>query len=1508
MSKKFLSFFLVLLFATTLWGQYNTLWEKTFKAGNTPAYLGTGSDGYVRGFAFGKFDGQKRILVATRAAAVGNKIVILDAATGDSLGYLPKPEIITGGSGAVLCDVEVSEDGQIFAGNLTTGHITSPFKIYRWKSLTDTMPKVVLEYKDTVGLGSGATIRLGDKFTVVGKISDGTFRLYAASATTTSGRANNVLRFKYDAEKDTLELEKIIKLKVPAITSAGSAVVCPLGVGDTNFFWKAAGENLRYFDKDGNQLSISTSSMVPTGSNAHKFFSYDGRNYIFMFRYGSSTENGAFYDVTYGSGKTNYIHFTPSMYKNSNSNGTGDVAIEDLANGKVRVYVLSTNNGIGAYETEFYTYQNIAEVRKQTIVNDKPDKLNKVVHTKGIVTSKNLDTKGAYFIQDNTGGIYIYRSSNLNWIPEIGDEIEVYGRLTQFNGLTEIVPNCDSVIFISKKQRPIPQELTVSEINANGEQYEGKLVVIKGLRLADTAKVFPINGQTKNVKYAQYNDTIIVRIVNAKNIFTAGNLPKVIDLIGNVGQYSLSTVKTDGYQIFPSSNADFLPPLVENIPVKWQKVNATAPAYFDSANGQQSMTLAYKNGKPRLYVLSNKGGVSKIHAYDALTGNFIKEVKVPAGKVFGSVFTFEDKLLGITYSDGPGKLEVFNYDDDNLLPKKVYEFSVSGKAGNRVKAKYLGEDSLTKVVVPVENTNKFYVITKQPGESPAVLDSVIIDNELAVGIPSIVPMEDSFVKYLIKAVGKKLYALNSSGSIVDSIESNIIPLEASDIELIDINEQGYIVSYTPNYADTLPQNTLLFTDVYETGETAFNKYALPKFGNIINNQGIANIVTANFGLSKDFVYLLSPNNGIVVVGLDNLPEPPAGPKPIKFYTAWGRFGNKLPGYFSPAGNTERGATVGKLGNEWAYFVVARNGGPKIVVHNITKGDSILTLPKPAVDKGYFPLNVVGAAEEGDIFVSNMTLNAKAGSEFTVYRYLTSSTKPDSHKVVISYTSDEATARMGDAISVYGKLNDNSLKIYAGIANLNKFVVFSTTDNGNTFTPNVITISDENIKGIVPYVAPFDDSTYIFKVYGKPFVRVHKNGEILETMPTAIGTTNATTVNVFSKKGRKYIVTYLCDYFGNTNPPNEKALIFDVTDGLEDAVLVGQTPSLGTNKNGNATGNVTVVSNLNKYSETETDDFDIYLIGTNNGIARFTTNLNIAIKQYDTLKYYDVTKPALYKMSKGGWYAGPNYYGDLGKAQRLDHNPNDNIYGFRVYFGVKKIVDEADSIWYCLRKAVGNNDPKLNGPNKNNYLVKIPSTTAEIDTMGYGNVFMFDQPVVVDNDSKIFVTVEWKPTLNDTFAIICDQHRGFTDVPINYRVWEQWGDANWYAWQQGSYYTNINSDLWIETYYEKATVVGTESDRNILPENYVLYQNYPNPFNPTTSIKFALKTDAMVNLKIYNILGQEVATLVNNEMTAGMKTINFNASNLASGVYIYRLEVLGKDGSKFVNTKKMMLLK
>ena len=94
----------------------------------------------------------------------------------------------------------------------------------------------------------------------------------------------------------------------------------------------------------------------------------------------------------------------------------------------------------------------------------------------------------------------------------------------------------------------------------------------------------------------------------------------------------------------------------------------------------------------------------------------------------------------------------------------------------------------------------------------------------------------------------------------------------------------------------------------------------------------------------------------------------------------------------------------------------------------------------------------------------------------------------------------------------------------------------------------------------------------------------------------------------------------------------------------------------------------------------------------------------------------------------------------------------------------------------------------------------------------------------------------------------------------------------------------------------------------LPTNYSLDQNYPNPFNPSTTIRFALPTDAKVNIKLYNTLGQEVANILNSDLNAGIHETLFNASNLSSGVYFYRLEARGVDGSNFISTKRMLLMK
>jgi hypothetical protein len=92
------------------------------------------------------------------------------------------------------------------------------------------------------------------------------------------------------------------------------------------------------------------------------------------------------------------------------------------------------------------------------------------------------------------------------------------------------------------------------------------------------------------------------------------------------------------------------------------------------------------------------------------------------------------------------------------------------------------------------------------------------------------------------------------------------------------------------------------------------------------------------------------------------------------------------------------------------------------------------------------------------------------------------------------------------------------------------------------------------------------------------------------------------------------------------------------------------------------------------------------------------------------------------------------------------------------------------------------------------------------------------------------------------------------------------------------------------------------------KEFALGQNYPNPFNPSTTINFSLAVDSKVSLKIFDVLGQEVATLINGQMAAGSQKVSFDASSLNSGVYFYRIDASGVDGQKFSSVKKMILTK
>ena len=150
-----------------------------------------------------------------------------------------------------------------------------------------------------------------------------------------------------------------------------------------------------------------------------------------------------------------------------------------------------------------------------------------------------------------------------------------------------------------------------------------------------------------------------------------------------------------------------------------------------------------------------------------------------------------------------------------------------------------------------------------------------------------------------------------------------------------------------------------------------------------------------------------------------------------------------------------------------------------------------------------------------------------------------------------------------------------------------------------------------------------------------------------------------------------------------------------------------------------------------------------------------------------------------------------------------------------------------------------------------------------------------------------------------------------DITGNNETWSQFGlDLSNYAdstIRLGFYFTSNgggNYEGWyIDDIRIDGIVTGIGNIQNEIPNNFNLFQNYPNPFNPTTKINYEIPKRSFVTLKVYDVLGKEVATLVNQDMSAGSYEINFDASELTSGIYFYRISA-----GSFTETKKMILLR
>jgi len=173
--------------------------------------------------------------------------------------------------------------------------------------------------------------------------------------------------------------------------------------------------------------------------------------------------------------------------------------------------------------------------------------------------------------------------------------------------------------------------------------------------------------------------------------------------------------------------------------------------------------------------------------------------------------------------------------------------------------------------------------------------------------------------------------------------------------------------------------------------------------------------------------------------------------------------------------------------------------------------------------------------------------------------------------------------------------------------------------------------------------------------------------------------------------------------------------------------------------------------------------------------------------------------------------------------------------------------------------------------------------------------------------------------DDTNAKSVSGWNGIGDAPPSYydALWQKTGD---FTKDQIQRATVALASLWYTAWVNAhATTIVNEPSIQ-LPQDFTLDQNYPNPFNPTTTIKYTMPNGSRVVLKVYDVLGKEVETIVNEFQDAGSKSVNFNADNLPSGTYFYSLSVTplvlrdfapsSRDGQSgtFFQTRKMILEK
>ncbi len=357
--KQLFTLTVAVLVSVMSFGQATTLWELNADNGNRPAYIGTGS--LCRNVAFGIVNGNKRLYVPSREG--GAFVHILNPETGATIGQLPMGENIVTGGLWILNAAGVSEDGVIIASNMANA-AGSFFKAYAWKSESSDPVNVL-----NAALPSGA--RLGDKISVSGNFLTGTAKLWAPSWN--KDGSGNAVVYVYSMTEDTANPGSYVFNNTPQVITIGVTGVTDYTVpgvapkSDGSFFWTNMGASIRYIDQTGFLTENAVpGSIAPIKTSSVRYMGEkNGQEYLAYFLLASNCAEVISFatgDVT----TAKKIATTTTIGKETNGNNTADLAV-NLTGEKPVVYLMVTNNGIGAYEIDLGDDSSIRKISTSEI-------------------------------------------------------------------------------------------------------------------------------------------------------------------------------------------------------------------------------------------------------------------------------------------------------------------------------------------------------------------------------------------------------------------------------------------------------------------------------------------------------------------------------------------------------------------------------------------------------------------------------------------------------------------------------------------------------------------------------------------------------------------------------------------------------------------------------------------------------------------------------------------------------------------------------------------------------------------------------------------------------------------------------------------------------------------------------------------------------------------------------------------------------------------------------------